>query len=742
MTNNLIKQEIEVGKEVLTLEYGRFAEQANSAILARYGDTMVLVTAVSSNLKQELDYFPLSVDYMERLYAGGKIKGSRWVKREGKPTDEEILKARLIDRSIRPLFPKAFKKEVQIVATVLSVDGENDPGVLSLVAASAALAVSNIPWNGPIGALRLGVKDNTPFVNPTDSELKFSELDLVLTAGRENIIMIEAGANQVSEEKILEAIAFGQKEIQKIIEGIDELAGKIKPTKQPVVETKDPELLNLVNKKFGDDIMRFVHANIAREGADISELKQVIIEEVGVEKAALVPAIIDQVMKKRIRALVLKGDRLDGRKHNEVRQLNSEVGFLPRTHGSAMFKRGQTQVLSTTTLGAPNLEQLIESAEGEESKRYMHHYSMPAYATGETGRVGSPNRREIGHGALAERSLEPVIPTRDVFPYTIRVVSEVMSSNGSTSMASVCGSTMSLMDAGVPVIAPVSGIAMGLVIEEDKVAVLSDIMGMEDFNGDMDFKVAGTKTGVTAIQLDVKTTDLTHEILQRALNQAREGRLFILDSMLNTISQPRTKLSTYAPKVVVTKVPVDKIGEVIGPGGRMIKKIMLETSAQIDIEDDGSVTINGVNEESVQKARDWIDGMVKEVQAGEKYKGIVKRIQPFGAFVEILPGREGLVHISDLSDDYVSNPEEIVSIGQEIDVTVKEIDDFGRVNLTMRAGTGPKASMRQDGDEREEYRQTEGRRPFRRGLDRSRDRRGSRAPHFPASRYLQEKKRY
>lgn len=743
-----ITQEISIGGRSLTFEYGWFAQQANSGIIARYGDTMVLVTVVASPLKAELDYFPLTVDYMEKLYAGGKIKGSRWVKREGRPSDDEILSARLIDRSIRPLFPKNYKKEVQVVATVLSVDGENDPVLLSLIATSAALATSSIPWKGPIGALRIGVKDGTYFANPTSPELEFSELDLVLSCGRENVIMVEALARQVPEEKLVQALSFGQNEAQKIIVGIDELAKKVGVEKDKVQDPKDKELVGRIDKKLGSEIESFAKSNSSKEGGfDSQHLKAAILEEIGENNAPLASSLLDAVLKKRVRAAVLVGKRLDGRKLDQIREIESRTSLLPRTHGSAIFRRGQTQVLTTTTLGSPNLEQLIETAEGEETKRYMHHYAMPPYATGETGRIGSPSRREIGHGALSEKALLPVIPKKDTFPYTIRVVSEVLSSNGSTSMASVCGSTLSLMDAGVPILSPVSGIAMGLVLEGEKVAIISDIVGMEDGCGDMDFKVAGTKDGVTAIQLDVKTDKLTVEILEKALEQANKGRLSILEKMLSVLPKPRAKLSKYAPKISVVNIPVEKIGEVIGPGGKMIRRIMLETGAEVDVEDDGSVTISGISQEAVDSARSWVEGMFKEVKAGDVYEGLVKRIQSFGAFVEVLPGKEGLVHISDLSDSYVGDPNEVVSMGQKVKVRVKEIDDLGRINLTMRERDDKKAMPEGAPRERRDFaRQPGGGRGGFRGRDRedrSRERRGpSRAPHFPASRYLPRDKRF
>lgn len=764
-------QEIEVGGKTLYLEHGRFAGQADSAIIARYGDTMVLVTVVSAPLKQELDYFPLSVEYIQRLYAGGRIKGSRWVKREGRPSDEDILAARLIDRSIRPLFPKEFKKDVQVIATVLSVDLENDPAILSAVAASACLSTSSIPWNGPVATLRVGLKDSEYFTNPTSAELEFSELDLILTSGKESIFMIEAGGRQVPEEKVLGALEFGQKEAQKIIDGIEKLAGKVGVKKQPFEKAQDKEIVTQIGKKFAQELDKYIKENATKEGnGPDSEVKKAILATFPEEKPALVSAAFDGAVHQRVRKIILSGKRLDGRKNNEIRPISGEAGVLPRTHGSAVFTRGQTQVLTVTTLGSPRLGQLIESAEGEEEKRYIHHYSMPPYSIGETGRVGSPSRREIGHGALAERALLSVIPQEDKFPYAIRVVSEVLSSNGSTSMASTCGSTMSLMDAGVPILAPVSGIAMGLVIEDKDAAILSDIMGIEDDSGDMDFKVAGTKEGVTAIQLDVKTPFLTLEILEKALKQAREGRLFILEKMLEVIPKVREKISAYAPKIAVAHVPIEKIGEIIGPGGRMIKKIMAETGATIDVEDDGSVTISGVSQEAVDSARSWVEGLVKEAQPGEIYDGEVKRIQPFGAFVEILPGKDGLVHVSDMAEEFVKDPQDIVKVGDKVKVKVKEIDDLGRINLTMRLNddtssrpakrierVGGFREGRSRGDRGERrgrregpYRQEAGSSRFgspRRGFGEARYRTvpgeaGRGGPHFPASRFIPSKKRF
>lgn len=756
----LITQEIELGGRILSLEHGRYAEQASSAILGRYGDTVVLVTVVSAPLKQDLDYFPLTVDYTMRLYAGGRIKGSRWVKRDGRPTDEEILTSRLIDRSIRPLFPKSYKKDVQVIATVLSVDGENDPAILAMVAASAALSTSNIPWKGPVGSLKVGARNGTFFANPIESDLEFSDLDLVLTTNKENIFMIEAGANQIPEDKILGALDFGQKEAQKIILAIEELAKKVGIEKELFEDQEEKELFGVIAKKFGEQILDFAKANASKEGgSNATDLKNAIIEAVGVEKAAKVGSAFEKVLRKKVREQVLSGIRLDGRKHDEVRQITCEIGVLPRTHGSAMFKRGQTQVLSVATLGSPSLSQLLETAEGEENKRYIHHYNMPPYSTGETGRFGQPGRREIGHGALAERALLPVVPGNDKFPYTIQVVSEVMSSNGSTSMASTCGSTLALMDAGVPVLAPVSGIAMGLIMEDEKIAILTDIMGIEDGMGDMDFKVTGTKDGVTAIQLDVKSPLLTLEILKKALDQATKGRMQILEIMLSAISTPKTNVSKYAPKIIVVNIPTDKIGELIGPGGKIIKRLMADTQTHIDVEDDGSVTISGVAEELVEKAKAYVEGLAKEVQPGEIYEGEVVRIQPFGAFVQILPGKDGLVHVSDMAEEYVEDPNDVVKIGDKVKVRVKEIDELRRINLSMRLDPSTDKPKEERGRDRGGG---DGGRSFDRrssgGLPRRGSSMGSRreagegsprfasreagGPHFPTSRFLPNKKRF
>ena len=701
---------LEIAGKPLVLQIGELAQQATSSVLARLGDTMVLVTVVQGR-ETELDYFPLSVDYIERLYAGGKIKGSRWVKREGRPTDEAILTARLIDRSIRPLFPKEYKKEVQVVVTVLSVDGENEPDILSIIATSAALSLSPIPWKGPISAIRMGlVKDDGHkeiLVNPGGAELEFSELDLVVTQSKEKTLMIEAGASQASDEHVLEAIEKAHAENKKIIDMIEEFTKKYGAKKGEVPQDTDlAETVSIIEKSYKDKVIPLIEARLSKEfGGDAGDVVDDIFEsekmrnpEQELDKKILAKAI-EKVLFKEIRSQTLKtGKRPDGRKQDEIRPISVMVGVLPRTHGSAIFQRGQTQALTVATLGSPRLEQLIESAEGEETKRYIHHYSMPPYSVGETGRVGSPSRREIGHGALAERALLPVIPKQDEFPYTIRVVSEVLSSNGSTSMASTCGSTLALMDAGVPIKSPVAGIAMGMVSDEEKYILLTDILGLEDFSGDMDFKVAGTKDGITAIQLDVKTLGLTPEQIKETFERAKTARLFILDKMLTVIPQVREKVSQYAPKIELVKVPVDKIGEVIGPGGKVIKNIIATTGAMVDVEDDGSVAISGTTEESVQKAAEWVRSLTRQVTIGEQFEGEVKRILPFGAFVEILPGKEGMVHVSKMAAGFVKDPNDVVTIGQKVKVKVVEIDEQGRINLSMLLNEperGPREEMGQ-----------------------------------------------
>lgn len=723
---NIIKKTAEIGGRTLSLEVGRFAEQASAAVVAQYGETMVLATVTASARETTLDYFPLSVEYVERLYAGGRIKGSRWVKREGRPTDDAVLAGRLIDRSIRPLFPKTYKHDVQVIITTLSVDGENDPDVLSLVAVSAAIAISPIPWNGPVGGVRIGYTKGengdkgTFLVNPRATEQEISDFDFVISGGKDKVLMLEGGFCETPEDIVYEAVLAAKEENRRVITLIEELVSAVGKKKISGEEGKSlEELEGKITKDFKKEMEEAFKKKAEKEFGDqeVAALAQTIAttyeQKYGVSD---IMGVLDALFKKKLRNDILaKQKRVDGRKIDEVRPLTMEVGILPRTHGSAMFKRGQTQVLTVATLASPDLEQLIESPMGEESKRYIHHYSMPPYSVGETGRVGSPSRREIGHGSLAERALLAVIPSEETFPYTIRLVSEVMSSNGSTSMASACGSTLALMDAGVPIKDPVAGISVGLMRDKksDKYLLLTDILGVEDFAGDMDFKVAGTKDGITAIQLDVKIDGLTDEMVKGALDRAKIARAKILEQMKSIIGSSRTTLSQYAPKVSRIKIPTEKIGEVIGPGGKMIRQIQASTGAVVDVKDDGSVFVSSTKEEAVTSAVAWIEGLTHEVKAGEEYEGQVKRMLPFGAFVEILPGKEGLVHVSQMSTDFVKNPEDVVSLGQKVKVRVLEIDDQGRTNLSMLFG--------EDAQKNQPARKHENRRPER-SFDRNRRR--------------------
>lgn len=685
-----IEKSIELGGRTLTLTTGELAEQAAGAIMGRMGETVVLATVASAPLKMELDYFPLSVDYLERLYAGGRIKGSKWVKKEGRPTDDEILSARLIDRSIRPLFPKSYKREVQVTVTVLSVDMENDPKILGAIAASAAIHISTLPWMGPVAPLTIGLIDGKYQVNPVSADLKNSLMDLTVSSTKEAVLMVEAGAKEVTEEQIIKGVEFAQKESKSVLKLIEDLAKEVGRTRETYKEEKpSAELEKQVEKLVGDKIAGVIDSLVHVENGRSNELQDLIdavTDNVTEADAKWVPEIIDHIKKHYIREQILKkGKRPDGRKLTEVRELSAQVGYLPRVHGSAFFKRGQTHVLSVATLGAQSMGQLLESAEGEFEKHYMHQYSMPPYASGEVGRFGNPGRREIGHGALAERALLPVIPSQEEFPYAIRIVSEVMSSNGSTSMASVVGSTLSLMDAGVPIKAPVAGIAMGLIIESEKeFAVLSDLMGIEDFNGDMDFKVAGTEKGITALQLDVKTLNLTSAILASALEQSKDARARVMKVIKDTLAEPRKTVSQYAPKIMMVKIPVEKIGEFIGPSGKNIKKVMADFEVQVDVNDDGGVSVSGVDEEKMKKAVAYVEGFAKVVQPGEIYDGEVVRIMPFGAFVNILPGKDGMVHVSDMGrEEFVQDANDVVKIGDKVKVRVVKIDEMGRINLSM-----------------------------------------------------------
>lgn len=661
MSVKLIAKTVKVNGQTITFEIGRYAEQATSAVLVKANDTVVLVTVVMGQEIPSLGYFPLSVEYQEKLYASGIIKGSRWVKREGKPTDEAILKARLIDRSIRPLFPQGFMKEVQIVAQVLSYDQTTDPDTLALCAASAALSLSPIPWHGPIAAVRI----------------KNDNLDLVVSGSEDALVMVEAGANQVAEADVLTALAAGHAEIKKIIKVINELVKEAgSPKEEFVAKPIDAALKKQVlakTKTALDDL----------KDMDLGPIQAACLEDMPETDPNVVKEIIDDYFKTALRNKTFANKiRPDGRGLDEIRPITCEVGVLPRTHGSGMFKRGSTQALTIATLGSPRLEQLIEDLEGETSKRYIHHYNFPPFSVGEAGRMGWPSRREIGHGALAERALEPVLPDAADFPYTMRVVSEIMSSNGSTSMASVCGSTLSLMDAGVPLKKPVAGIAMGLMMEGSNYVVLTDIQGIEDHMGDMDFKVAGTDSGITALQMDIKVPGITPEILKDALAKAKQARLSILAIMAKTIAKPRAQVSAFAPKIATLNIPVEKIGELIGPGGKTIKKIILDTGCEVDVNDDGRVVITGVDQKKLEEAKAWVSGLTREFIVGEEFDGKVVRIESFGVFVELLPGRDGLVHVSRLSTGYVADPNTIVKMGQMLHVRVREIDEQNRVSLT------------------------------------------------------------
>ena len=679
-----------VAGRLLSIQVGKFAQQANGAVAVQYGNTVVLVTTcVSPELREGVDFVPLTVDYEERLYAAGKIPGS-FIRREGRPTEEAVITSRLIDRSLRPLIPKEFHYDVQVVATVLSVDQENDPDMCALIGASAALTLSDIPFFGPISAIHIGYIDDALVVNPTLPQMEDSSLDLIVASSKENVVMMEAGAKEVSEEILLEAIKLGHEINQEIIELQEELRrvyGKDKveiKSKEPV-----PELSSQIASTFGERLSQVLEEpdKLQREKALMvlkEEIKNKLVDSFSEDEINLVFEI---QLRATVRERILQTKRhLDGRQIKEIRPISCEVGILPRTHGSGLFARGETQVLTITTLGSTSREQLLDGLGLEETKRFMHHYNFPPFSTGEVKRIGTTGRREIGHGALVERAIAPVLPSEDDFPYTIRVVSEVLSSHGSTSMASACASALSLMDAGVPIKSPVAGIAMGLVTGKDEdYVVLTDIVGMEDAYGDMDFKVAGTARGLTALQLDIKLRGIEYSILAEALSQAREARLAILEKMGLAISTSRSELSPYAPRMYEIAIDPNKIGSVIGSGGRVIRSIIDETKTTIDIKNDGTVTIGSPSEEAAQKAIKIIEDLTREVEPGEVYTGKVTRLFNFGAMVEILPGKEGLVHISELADHHVPQVEDVVKVGDEVMVKVIGIDGSGRINLSRKA---------------------------------------------------------
>jgi len=697
------------GGRPLVIETGKFAHQANASCTVQYGSTTVLATVVlEKEAREGGDFFPLQVEYEEKLYAGGRIKSSRFMKREGRPSDDAIMTGRMIDRSLRPLFPDYVRHDVQVVIECLCADQENDTDMPGLVAASCAIAMSEIPWDGPIGGIRVGRVNGEWVINPTFEARTKSDLDVIVAGTLEKTVMIEAASNEVLEGEMLSAILFGQKHLKEAIDLINQVVAAVGKKKlDPMTlaghndmteeEKKEKEAVIALTKEFlstrleaaifsgplvtktgrqeaMDKLKAELSAHLKSQNIAKEKLHFGLDEFYGIVEAAVTDAILKQ------------DRRVDGRKLTDIRTLTSEVAVIPRVHGSGLFSRGETQVLSIVTLGGPGDQQIQENMEGEYKKRYMHHYNFPPYSVGETGRIGNPGRREIGHGGLAERALIPVLPPKETFPYTIRVVSEVLGSNGSSSQGSICGSTLALMDAGVPIKRPVAGVAMGLASNESKgeYKILTDLQDLEDGTGGMDFKVGGTRVGITTIQLDTKTHGLTPKLIEDTLNQAKTGRMEILDVIEKAIPAPRSDMSPFAPRIVTVKINPEKIRDVIGPGGKMINKIVEETGATIDIEQDGTVTVCSANKASLDKAVEWVKSITREVVAGELYRGKVVRIMDFGAFVEILPGQDGLVHISELAPWRVGKVTDIVNIGDEIPVVVTEIDELGRVNLSMK----------------------------------------------------------
>ena len=707
---------MEFAGRTLTLEFGKYAQQAGGSALVRYGETVVLVNATASDTPREgVDFFPLTVDFEEKQYAVGKIPGG-FIKREGRPTEKATLTCRLIDRPLRPLFNKGMRNDVQVVAQTLSVDPDTPPEFPAMLGSSIALMISNIPWGGPTAAVVVGRVNGEFVINPDEAQSAASDMHVTVAGTKDAIMMVEAGAKEVSEDAMMDAILYGHQFIKQLVEWQEMITAEIGKPKSdfPLITTGDD--IKAAVREYALDKCRWVYSTTVRKERQAREAE--VAKEVGEHFAEIFPDrdsevqdalyyLNKEVMRRRI---LDEGIRADGRKLDEVRPIWCEVGILPRTHGSAIFTRGETQAMTVTTLGMVSEAQQLDGLSNEESKRYIHQYNMPSYATGEAGRLRSPNRREIGHGALAERALVPVIPTEEEFPYALRLVSEILGSNGSSSMASVCGSTLSLMDAGVPIHAPVAGVAMGLIqdTESDKIAVLTDIQGLEDFLGDMDFKVAGTMNGITAIQMDIKIKGINRDILSRALSQALKGRLHILGLMLDTIPQPRQNLSKYAPKIITFMINPEKIGEVIGPRGKMINKIVEETGVKIDIEDDGRVFISTADQAAADKAKSMIMGIAKDIEVGDVYTGKVVRIMNFGAFVELVNGKDGMIHISKLDTKRVEKVEDVVKIGDELEVKVSEIDSQGRINLIRnditydnasftRANTGSNRPPRRDG---------------------------------------------
>ncbi|WP_202077181.1 polyribonucleotide nucleotidyltransferase [Caldalkalibacillus salinus] len=683
----------ELAGRPLSFEIGKLAKQANGAVMVRYGDTVVLSTATASREPKDLDFFPLTINYEERLYAVGKIPGG-FIKREGRPSEKAILASRLIDRPIRPLFADGFRNEVHVVSTVMSVDQDCSPEMAAMMGSSLALMVSDIPFNGPISGVNVGRVDNQLIINPTLDQLEKSDIQLTVAGTKQGVNMVEAGANEVPEEVMLDAIMFGHEEIKRIVAFQEEIAAEVGKEKMEIELYRVEEDVEQAVTQFAKDEMieaiRIGEKQARQEAIDAVKEKTVAeFEEAYAEdekKMKDLHITLDRIMKEEVRRLITHDKvRPDGRQIEEIRPITSEVATLPRTHGSGLFTRGQTQALSVCTLGALGDVQILDGLGVEESKRFMHHYNFPAYSVGEARAPRPPGRREIGHGALGERALEKIIPSEEDFPYTIRLVSEVLESNGSTSQASICASVLAMMDAGVPIKAPVAGIAMGLVKDGEHVTVLSDIQGMEDHLGDMDFKVAGTEKGVTALQMDIKIDQLTREILEQALQQAKEGRMHILNKMLTAIPEPRKEMSPYAPKIRTMRINPDKIRDVIGPSGKVINKIIEETGVKVDIEQDGRVYIGSTDVDLIDKAQQMIEDIVREVEVGETYLGTVKRIEKFGAFIEIFNGKEGLCHISQFAEERIDKVENVVSIGDSIMVKVTEIDNQGRINLSRKA---------------------------------------------------------
>ena len=684
-----------IGGKLLELEIGKVCELANGQVMVRYGDTVVNVTACASKEpRPDVDFFPLSCDYEEKMYAAGKIPGG-FIKREGRPSERAILCSRLMDRPLRPLFPKGFYNDVQVVATVMSIDNDCPSEIAAMIGSSVALAISDIPWDGPTGSVKIGMVDGEFVINPSVAQKELSSIDMTVSGTKEAIMMVEAGANEVPEDIMLDAIMFAHEEIKKIVEFIDQIVAEIGKPKMDIELYKVPEDIDAAVREYALSKMREAIQTYDKmerlDNMDAVEAEtKAHFEEIYPDNAKDIDNVLYAITKETVRSMILdEGIRPDNRKHDEIRPIWIDNGILPRTHGTGLFKRGQTQVLSIATLGLLSEKQTIDGITEQTEKRYMHHYNFPPYSVGEAGRMKSPGRREIGHGALAERAIIPVLPCEEEFPYAIRVVSEVLSSNGSTSMGSTCGSCLALMDAGVPIKAPVAGIAMGLIerVEEDgssKFAILSDIQGMEDFLGDMDFKVTGTAKGVTAIQMDIKVHGLSREILEKALKQAREGRMHIMKEMLEVLPEPKKEMSPWAPRIITIQIKPDQIRTVIGKGGETINGIIERTGVKIDINDEGMVFIASPDAEGLEKAKKEIEMLTKDPEPGEIYEGKVTRVMNFGAFIEILPGKEGLLHISKMAKERVEKVEDVMNVGDVVTVKVTEIDSQNRINLSRK----------------------------------------------------------